>query len=442
MLTCNAEAEETPFQALSYIHMRWSWRRVSRSRLFLPLMLTGNILFADSASASGFALQNQNGAGTGYAYAGAAAVAEDASTIYFNPAGMTYLSPRHHVSGALSILVRSLKFNDAGSNAFLGHPLGDNGGQAGGVTPIPAVYWSMPVTPALRIGLGVSATFGSSTGWSNTFIGRYQGVSSEMTVLNANPSVAWRMNNVISFGAGFNLVRIDANLRGMIPVTPLADTGTKLTGNDIGFGYNLGAMFQITPATRLGITYRSTVDLKVEGRLGILGNSIPASVPIVLPDTASVALSHMVNNRLQLLGDFTWTGWSSISALVARSRIDGSVLSNEELGLKNSYRLGLGMQYQYSDNLRLRLGTAFDQSPVRNAMDRTVRFPDSDRTWLAAGFNRKISEHTSIDVGYAHVFFDKAEIDRATLNNPLLQLVQGSFRNSTDIISIQFNHRF
>ncbi len=142
------------------------------------------------------------------------------------------------------------------------------------------------------------------------------------------------------------------------------------------------------------------------------------------------------------LGDLTWTGWSSIPALVANSRTSGSVLSNERLGLKDSYRAGLGAQYQYSDRLRLRAGIAYDQSPTRNATDRTVRLPDSDRIWLALGFNQKINEQTSIDVGYAHVFFDKAEIDRATNNNPLLQVVRGSFNTSVHIISVQLNHRF
>ncbi|MEO8996299.1 MAG: outer membrane protein transport protein, partial [Nitrosospira sp.] len=227
------------------------------------MFISGNV------AAAGFALQNQNGAGTGYAYAGAAAVAQDASTIYFNPAGMTYLAPRHHVSGALNFLVRSLRFNDTGSDALLSYPLGDSGGQAGGLSVIPAVYWTMPLTSTLRLGLGVSPTFGSATDWSSTFVGRYQGTSSNISAINFNPSVAWRMNDVISLGLGLNVVRLDADLRSMLPVTALlptvVDAKTKITGNDIGFGYNLGAMFQLTPLTRLGLTYRSKVDLKVNG---------------------------------------------------------------------------------------------------------------------------------------------------------------------------------
>jgi long-chain fatty acid transport protein len=432
---------------LSFMHgPRLNLRFCYRYTLFPIFLMMSGISITGSAVAAGFALQNQNGAGTGHAYAGAAAVAQDASTIYFNPAGMTYLAPGHHVSGAISLLARSLKFKDAGSDPLLIYPLGDNGGQGGGWAPIPAVYWSVAVTPAIRAGLGISPTFGNSTEWSNTFVGRYQGVFSEITTINANPSIAWRVNDMISLGAGFNVVRFEADLRGMTPVTSLlparVDAQTRVKGDDIGFGYNLGAMLQVTPATRIGLTYRSTIDLKVKGNAEVPGNKIPAFVSVELPNTMSAAVSHMVNDRLQLLGDFTWMGWSNIQALSVRSDVTGSVLSHEPLGFKDTYRVGAGTQYQYSDTLRLRAGVAWDQSPTRKSTDRTVRLPDSDRVWLALGLNQKIGKKTSIDLGYAHVFFDKAEINRPTNENPALQIVRGSFNTSVHILSVQLNHQF
>jgi long-chain fatty acid transport protein len=414
--------------------------------LFLIYFMMGSVSLTGEAIAAGFALQNQNGAGTGYAYAGAAAVAQDASTIYFNPAGMTYLAPGHHISGAGNLLARSLKFKDNASDPLLAYPLGDNGGQGGGWALVPAVYWSMSITPAIRAGLGISPTFGNATEWSNTFVGRYQGVHSEISTINANPSIAWRVNDVISLGAGLNVVRFEADLRSMMPLTSMlparVDAETKVKGDDISFGYNLGAMFQLTPATRIGLTYRSTIDLKVKGNTEIPGNKIPAFVSVELPNTVSAAVSHMVNERLQLLGDFTWTGWSNIPALSVQNRATGSIMSHEPLGFKDTYRVGVGTQYQYSDTLRLRAGTAWDQSPTQNSTDRTVRLPDSDRVWLAVGLNQKIGKKTSIDLGYAHLFFDKAEINRPTNSNPELQVVRGSFNTSVHILSVQLNHQF
>jgi long-chain fatty acid transport protein len=398
------------------------------------------------AAASGFALQNQNGAGNGYAYAGAAAVAQDASTIYFNPAGMTYLAPGHHVSGAGNLLIRSLRFNDTGSGAFLNYPLGDNGGQAGGLSVIPAVYWSMSLGSAFRVGLGVSPSFGNATDWSKTFIGRYQGVKSEITTVNFNPSIAWKLHEDVSIGVGFDVVMFEADLRNMAPVTALlpapVDIQTRLKGDDVGFGYNLGVMFRLSESTRMGLTYRSSVDLKVDGHLNAPGVAIPASVPVELPNSASLAISHMMNERLRLLADLTWTGWSSLPAIVARNRTSGAILANERLGFEDSFRVGLGAQYQYTDRLRLHTGFAYDRSPVRNSLDRTVRLPDSDRFWLAVGLNQKLGERTSVDVGYSHVFFEGAQINRPSFPNPALQVVRGSFDTDVHIISVQLNHHF
>ena len=412
---------------------------------------------AGSAMAAGFALQNQNGAGTGYAYAGSAAVAEDASTIYFNPAGMLYLSEGHHITGALTVLDRSLKFSDGGSSPLVVpvpnvgnfvYPGGTDGGDAGGISLVPAAYWAMSLNKDLRIGVGVSPTYGNATEWDDTFIGRYQGVYSEIEAININPSIAFRVNEIVALGLGINYVKFDADLRGMQPV-PTAlpatvDVKSELSGDDAGWGWNAGAILQFTPATRVALTYRSTIDLDVEGSVDAGPTSIPAKVSIELPDTASVAIAHQATEKLQILADYTWTGWSSIPRLNVQHRTFGVTLTDEYLGFDDSYRIGLGMQYQYTDVLRLRAGVAYDQSPVRNAADRTVRLPDSDRTWLAFGLNYKLNKQTSIDAGYAHLFFDKESIDRRTVlgTTPTTQFVKGTFDTSVNILSVQLNHAF
>lgn len=412
-------------------------------------------LAGGNAMAAGFALQNQNGAGTGYAYAGSAAVAEDASTIYFNPAGMLFLSEGHHFSGALTVLDRSLKFSDEGSNALRvaappvpAYPLGTSGGDAGGYSLVPALFWTMSMNKDLRVGVGVSPTFGNATEWDDTFIGRYQGSYSEIKAINVNPSIAMRVNDVVSLGFGINFVKFEADLRGKQPVTALlpatVDVESKLSGDDTGWGWNAGVMFKLSPATRVGVTYRSTIDLDVEGGVEAGPTYTPAKVSIELPDTASLAIAHQMTDKLQLLADYTWTGWSSIPSLLVQHGSAGVTLTDEGLGFKDSYRIGLGAQYQYTDALRLRAGVAFDESPIRKLSDRTVRLPDSDRTWVAVGFNYKLSKQTSVDAGYAHLFFDKEKIDRRSVlgTTPTAQFVRGAFDTSVNILSVQVNHSF
>lgn len=428
--------------------------KLKKLAVWIPLAMSGAFVSGQTLAA-GFALQNQNGAGTGYAYAGAAAVAEDASTIFFNPAGMTYLAEGHHLSGALTALSRSLKFDDGGTNALRvavppvpAYPLGGDGGQAGGTALVPAVFWAMSVSPALRVGVGVSPTFGNATEWDDDFIGRYQGNYSEIKAINVNPSVAWKVNDQVSLGFGVNMVKFEADLRGMIPVIAAlpatVDVENKLSGDDTGYGWNAGAMFQVTPTTRIGLSYRSSIDLTVTGKSENPASSTPVEVEIELPDTASLALSQKIGDRLELLADYTWTGWSSIPSLRVTNRDTEALLTDERLGFKDSYRVGVGAQYQYTDALRLRAGVAYDQSPVRNASDRTVRLPDADRTWLALGLNYKFNKQTSMDVGYAYLIFDDAKIDRQTIlgTTPTTQYVRGSFDTKVHILSVQLNHHF
>src|SRR5262245_3077461 len=85
-------------------------------------------LLPAAASAGGFALTEHGGRGLGSAWAGEAAIAEDARTIYFNPAGMTLLPGTQIVAGMAGIRT-SGTFENHGSRlnrAVGGGPLHGN----------------------------------------------------------------------------------------------------------------------------------------------------------------------------------------------------------------------------------------------------------------------------------------------------------------------------
>lgn len=418
-----------------------------------------------AAFAAGFQLQNQNGAGTSNAFAGAAAVAEDASTIFFNPAGMTYLNPGHSVAGAATLLHRDLKFKDSGTNGVPLNlagptppvptfPLGSDGGQGGGVSLIPAAYYSVSLTQQLRLGIGLSAPFGNKTEWDDDFKGRFQGIFSEIKTINLNPSLAYQVTPAIAIGAGLNWQKFEADLRGAALQArpgglPPIETRNKLKGDDTAWGWNIGALWQVSPSTRIGVAYRSKLDYEVEGDIsttvpGVGTFSTPVRADVELPDSASIAVFQKLSDRWDMMGDFTWTGWSSLPALTVRSDASGAVLTNENLDFKDSWRIGFGGQYHYNDALKLRFGVAYDKTPIPDADSRTVRLPDSDRWWLSFGGRYFFSPKTSLDVGYTHIFLPKENIDRRTFvgTNPTAQIVRGEFEASINILSFQLNHTF
>ncbi len=411
----------------------------------IPALLA--IAFSGTAAASGFQLTEQNAAGVGTAFAGAAATAEDASTIFYNPAGMTYLAEGHNISAAGTLLDRTTKFKDEGTRAVTPlMPKGDDGGNGGGIHLIPALYYAYSINPDLRIGLGISPTFADETKYSNSFIGRFSGKEISIRNINVNPSVAYRVNDRLSLGFGVNFVTSEVKFVQAVPTGLATESLAKLKGDDNAWGYNAGLMFQLTQDTRVGLSYRSRVKFHLEGTqtgpASIYNGSAKATLET--PDTASLAVSHRLNDRWTLLADYTWTGWSSLQKLSPLRKDTGAASTYPlEFNFKDTYRVGIGATYQLNNDWKLRFGTAYDKNPIPDAASRTMTVPDGDRIWLAMGARWNVSPKTSVDFGYAHLFVKDTQTERVAhlgvLGN---QVVRGKFENTADMISAQVNFNF
>jgi len=157
-----------------------------RKQLMLGLALAG---FADLGQAAGFALVEQNASGLGNAYAGQAASAQDASTIFFNPAGMTLL-PDAQLVVAGHLIQPSAKF----SGTFSAPVGGGQGGDAGGLAFVPNLYFALPLTSSVSLGVGINAPFGLKTDYDAGWVGRFQALKSDLKTINVNPSIAWKLN--------------------------------------------------------------------------------------------------------------------------------------------------------------------------------------------------------------------------------------------------------
>lgn len=411
---------------------------------------------APSAWASGFALQNQNGSGNGNAFAGAAAAAEDAGTIFFNPAGMALLGEGDNVSLAGTIIDRSIKYTDKGSSTIspAAAPLGTtDGGEAGGVSLVPAFYWSRALTSQLWFGLGVSPTFGNTTEYETSFIGRNAGYFAEMQQINFNPSIAYKPIDELSLGFGINIAHNMTHFKQGVTFTALGGNNNyvDIEGDAWGYGYNFGAMYSITPATRLALTYRSTIKFELEGKYdantevgaSLVDHDIKATLKT--PDSASLAISQKLGSQLELLADATWTGWSVIDSITLYDKATGAQVSQPlSYNFKDTWRYGIGLNYQLNDQWKLRTGIAYDEAPVKSDADRTMTLPDSDRTWLSFGARYSLSKASSVDVGYTHLFFKNASTSRAVAptGTPTYQTIRGDFDTSADLFSVQYNQKF
>lgn len=462
--------------------------RLSPATLLLSALFTST-----SAYSAGFALIENSASGMGKAYAGAAAVSEDASTIWFNPAGMSYLADQNggkaQLSSALNLIVANTKFKDKGSKppASLGAATinGKKDVDETIYSPVPTFYYMRPINERLNFGLSVNAPFGSKTEYEKDWVGRYQATLTDLKTVNINPSISWKANDKLSLGAGLSAQYIDVKLGTSVDSAgacrqvaiavatqsnstalldhcnasyPKAaqyqnDSQAEVAGDGIGYGFNVGLLYQPTDKTRIGVSYRSKVSETLKGKAKF--DVDPALQPamaftnkftnrdieadVELPESISFSLAHKVNSRLELLGDITWTGWSSFKELRVTERGSDVEVTRVPENWDDVTRVSLGANYKYSDKLTLRTGVALDKEPIPSAHFRTPRIPGNDRTWLSFGAGYKVNKKMSLDLGYSHLFLDETPIDNPGESG---YSVRGLYDSKVDIVTVQMNYTF
>lgn len=425
-------------------------------KYIIQIALT-SLFLSQNAFGAGFALIEQSVSLMGTAYAGAAASACDASTIYFNPAGMSQLCHQEVVFGAHAVLP-SAKFNNQDSFNLFGLITGDNGGDAGENAVVAHLSCVKPLGDRFRFGLTINTPFGLATEYNDTWVGRYHAIRSELLTININPCFSFKLNDCLSIGAGVSAMWIDAELTNAIDLQvfelPLPDIKTKLKGDSWGYGFNVGLLANIGASSRIGVHYRSKVKQNVKGTVDFENvPSIPllqsifvhskARSDVTLPSTFSISGVHDINCRWSVLGDFTWTKWNEVPALVFHFDNENLPTKQVTLKWKNGQRYSLGAIYQYNPCTELRCGFAYDKSPASSPEFTTPRIPDADRYWLTFGLGYQWNECTYLDFGYAHLWATDPKIYQVLNEENLTSgALRGKWKAYTDIISLQVRYLF
>jgi long-chain fatty acid transport protein len=429
---------------------------------------TGNAL------ASSFALIEQSVSGMGTAYAVGSSGIDDASTVYFNPAGMSRLHGSH-LSGGLQIVDLNTDFKGSGEIANTGTPL--DGAPIDGKKKlnldttefVPSGYISHQYSDKVWFGLGVNAPFGLKTDYDNKkWVGRYHAIKSELLTININPSMAFKINDNATIGFGVSAMYADGELTnaadvglgaaaaggplpGWTPGSSTFDSHVKLTADDWGYGFNAGLLLEPTQNTRIGLHYRSEIKLKLDGHAKVTGPVVKgrqdAKLDITMPDTVSLSGHYDLGKRWGLMGDVTWTQWSDIDRLNIKLQ-DGS-RSVAVWDYDDSWRYAIGTEFKPSRTWTFRTGVALDETPVPNDSLRSPRVPDEDRTWLTLGMTYRHSPNLSFDFGYAHIFVDDPKLKNVSDNHDPkkgqttgVHSLSGDYDASVDILSAQVNWKF
>jgi long-chain fatty acid transport protein len=405
------------------------------------------------ANAGGLAVREQSAYGQGSSFAGVAA-GGSLSSMFWNPATMTQVPGLQSESVLTGIIPSSTNNPTGGTFAVLGGT-----GNVAHAALVPASYYSYQFNQKLWIGLSVNSPFGLSETFPDTWAGRvFAAGGDSLKTYNAAPTIAYKFNDFLSIGFGAQIQYATASFTAGIPLGLTQQAG--LSGGGYGYGFTAGATLTPTPTTTIGLGYRSAINQKINGTLvlpaGGLFNqpfSSPGSVNTTfnIPDIVSFGVRQKLSSQWMVMGTVEWTNWSraGTSAVLQPNGAPALVVTTPfviPFQYKDGWFFSLGAEYQWSPQIALRGGVAYEISPVTDQV-RGPAIPDNDRTWLSIGGTYKYSAKTTFDLAYSHVFVKTAPINIVDASNPFFAIgggttYTGSVDSHVDIISVAMKYRW
>lgn len=417
-----------------------------RTALVLASVSAAALVAAVPADASSFSLRSgQSAQGLGMSFAGAASGGIGLGAMAWNPATITMFPGRNSQLNATYILPQAAFTSTdpatLGTAAFLG--LQPNSGEIGGNGSfVPASYTNFRVGD-LFIGWTTGAPYGLSSKPDNpNFVGQLYNRSASIRTINVSPTVGWRVNDWLALGLAAQVQYIDVSLKRAL--TPNGPTGI-LQGDDIGFGFRVGAVLTPWEGATLGIAYRSGIEHDLSGTTAQPGLTLPISARLHLPDSVTVGYSQEVDDRWTVHLGGEWTNWSVFDNIPVRLNANGAIVQTLNFEYDDSLYLSAGVEYAWNDRLTLRGGIAYEWSAVSDRV-RTTIVSDNDRLWLSAGVGYQITPQLRFDGSYAHLFVKDAPVRLAPGSGnpsfvaPVVYVAEAE--PSIDIVSVSLTYRW
>ncbi|MCU1778164.1 MULTISPECIES: OmpP1/FadL family transporter [unclassified Pseudomonas] len=421
-----------------------------KTTLSLTVAMASSQLFA-----SGFALNEQDVAGMGTGFAGRSSSADNASTVYGNPAGMARLEGQQ-ITGGVAAIDASTDIKNASGRSF-----GSNKGDMVPFTAVPFGFYTNKLNDQWAVGVGVYAPFGLVTDYERGFQGRSFGSYSKVSVITLQPTVSYAFNDRVSIGFGPTINRISGKLESELALSTnpaVPNTNVTIKGDDTAVGFNVGVLVQATDTTRVGLTYHSKVSYKLEGHTEVsaptptapllASGRYDASLSIDTPESYDLSVTQDLSDAWKLYAGSTWTRWSRLKDITVDNqgvtRAGGLVAPQivgtitEPQNWHDTWAYALGTSYQVTKQVVLRTGLTFDQSPTNNT-DRSPRIPTGDRTIFSVGLGYEVMPNMIVDVAYSYL---KEEPVKVNKTNALGSSYSAKYENSANGFGLGVTYKF
>lgn len=434
----------------------------------------------------GFQVDEQSARRLGDAFSGGAAEARDASTAFYNPAGLVRLKKLEVVAG-FSLIDNQTDFEGNGwtSDGLNLLPIqGGDGGDPSSQIAIPHLYLAVPVSETAVFGFAVNAPYATGTDYSGDWVGRYFATESELYGVTATGSLGVVVNDRLSFGLALNLQSAKGKIQNAVnsagvcalvaaqggldalglpgcselgfsePGSAVDDGLVTVEGDDLGIGFSVGLLYQMNEGSRIGFHFRSDIEQNLYGDAefrfpdytqpvlpladpNLRARTVSGNLALTTPETVSLSAFHQVNARWSVQADVIWTRWSRFQSLTVELA-DGPDIAQPQLW-DDTLRFALGTEVRINDSLLVRAGAARDESPIPDET-LNLNFPFEDFAAFSLGAGVRLSDKCDLDIGVQKTLAMSVPINQGSLASDAA-LLQGELK--TDILSmaIGINYR-
>ena len=407
--------------------------------LFSTIFIT---MFCSSGYPAGFLIYSQDATATGMGNT-FTAIVDNPSAIFYNPAGINQLEGTQVRSGFHFVFPNT---------SFRGSESGKRTDMETDFAALVNGYLTHKVNDKISVGGGIFSPFGLVTEWPNGWEGSAVSTYAELRTFFVNPAISIQVHPRLSIAAGINYVYSDFKIRRFIDVNqvigiPLGFYLGKVTldGCDSSWGYNLGFLFHLSDRWKLGIAFRSKVNLELDGHANfhlspILQRLFPQkdiSPRLELPPVVSTQISANLLENWTFATGFLWTGWSSFDELIPNFSDDFLIprsMKSVPQNWRDVFAFHLGVQYQYNQTWVFRGGYLFDQTPVPESTLSPL-VPDADGHLFSLGMGYTKGKFT-IDIASMVLFFE----DRHTRRN--VDGLNGKYTSTTVTALMSFTYSF
>ena len=391
---------------------------------------------ATASEAGGLFLTEFGTEDVALAGAGWAARAQDASTLFKNPAGMSLLEGSQF-QGGLQVLYFNGGFS--GTNTPWG---GDGGGNPVGVLPAASGFYVHSLSKDFKVGLGMLSNFGLAEKFNDGWAGRYYVKQSALVGITFAPVASYRVHEQISIGGGPNIMvgymKTTTNINNILP-PGIGDGQLEVKDTTVGVGGEFGVLYEPKKGTRIGVTYYSPIKLDFSdtptfSNLGTIGGNLQANgvlnkqvdMGLTVPQHVMLSGYHELSETWAIMGDFGWENWSKFG------QVDVSVVSSTTTSLTtaskfdDTYHVGIGTQYRLNPEWLLNGGFAYDSSMVSDA-NRSIALPSGASYRYGIGANWLKSPNVKLGFSYELLYGGDLPINNN--RGPLAGHVTGEYKD-------------